>query len=138
MKGTLKAATSHLNEFILFCYNLQGQLSDLFKSEVSKLRGIVWYGVPNATDIWQPVDSRFGQLLKKLTHHEQQQWLERKCWYLAVKLRKETDRKRTTHTNYALGWGSLQETSIRTIQEFEISMFSAHWLFNHCRWLRRW
>ena len=76
VKGTLKPATSHLNEFVLFCDNLHGQLSDLFKSEVSKLGGIVWYGVPNATDIWQPVDSGFGQLLKKLTDHEQQQWLE--------------------------------------------------------------
>ena len=51
VKGTLQPATSHLNEFILFCDNLQGQLSDLFKSEVNKLGDIVWYGVPNATDI---------------------------------------------------------------------------------------
>ena len=66
MKGTLKSATSHLNEFILFGDNLQVELSDLFKSELKKLGGIVCDVVPNATDIWW-----FGQLVKMLTDHEQ-------------------------------------------------------------------
>ena len=38
--------------------------------------GIVWYGPPNATGLWQPVDSGYGNLLKVLTKAEQQDWLE--------------------------------------------------------------
>ena len=43
---------------------MKGQANDLFLSEVRSLGGIVWFGVADATDIWQPVDSGFGQMLK--------------------------------------------------------------------------
>ena len=47
-----------------------------FQEEVRELKGIVWYGVPNATDIWQSVDESAGFLIKKLIFHEQERWLE--------------------------------------------------------------
>ncbi len=55
---------------------LEAQTSLPFQEEIRKLRGVVWYGVPNATDIWQPVDAGAGFLVKELILHEQQHWLE--------------------------------------------------------------
>jgi hypothetical protein len=37
---------------------------------------VVWYGLPNATDIWQPVDAGLGQMLKVLVGHEHKRWLD--------------------------------------------------------------
>ena len=63
-------------DFILFCDNLEGETALLFQEEVGKSGGIIWYGVKNATDLWQPVDARMGRLSKVLVFHEQQDWLE--------------------------------------------------------------
>ena len=41
---------------VLFCDNIEGQISTPFKEEVRKLKGPVWYGLKNGTDLWQPVD----------------------------------------------------------------------------------
>ena len=75
-KGTLSAAVGDFDEFILFCDSLEAQTSLPFQEEIRELRGVVWYDVPNATDIWQPVDAGAGFLIKKLILHEQQRWLE--------------------------------------------------------------
>ena len=50
----------------MFCDNLEGQKAEVFKESVEALGGIVWYGVANATDIWQPIDAGYAQLLKVL------------------------------------------------------------------------
>ena len=63
-------------DFILFCENLEGQTALLFQEEVQKSGGIIWYGVKNATDLWQLVDAGIGRLLKVLVFHEQQDWFE--------------------------------------------------------------
>ena len=76
IKGTLSAAVADFDEFILFCDNLEAQRSLPFQEEIRELKGVVWYGVPNVTDIWQPVDAGAGFLIKKLILHEQQRWLE--------------------------------------------------------------
>ena len=76
IKGTLSAAVADFEEFILFCDNLEAQTSLPFQEEIRELKGVVWYGVPNATGIWQPVDAGAGFLIKKLILHEQQRWLE--------------------------------------------------------------
>lgn len=76
VKRTLAPAIQDFDEFILFCDNHEAQTSTQFKEEVRKLGGIVCYGVPNARDLWQPVDGGYGQLLKKLVATEQQKWLE--------------------------------------------------------------
>ena len=78
IKGTLSAAVADFDEFILFCDNLEAQTSVPFQEEIRELKGVVWYGVPNATDIWQQVDAGAGFLIKKQILHEQQRWLEEK------------------------------------------------------------
>ena len=32
----------------------------------TKLKGVVWYGLKNATDLWQQVDAGYAQLVKLL------------------------------------------------------------------------
>ena len=76
VRRTLAPAVANLDEFVLFCNNLEGQISLQFQDAVRRLNGIVWYGVANATDLWQPVDAGAGYLIKKLIDAEQQQWLE--------------------------------------------------------------
>ena len=76
IKGTLSAAVADFDEFVLFCDNLEAQTRLPFQEEIRELKGVVWYGVPNATDIWQPVDAGAWFLIKKLILHEQQRWLE--------------------------------------------------------------
>ena len=75
-KNTLAPAKHGNGDFILFCDNLEGQVALRFQEEVRKSGGIVWYGVKNATDIWQPVDAGMGRILKTLVAQEQQDWLE--------------------------------------------------------------
>ena len=44
-KKTLAPAMKDMQGFILFCDNLEGQTALLFKEEVRKSEGIIWYGV---------------------------------------------------------------------------------------------
>ena len=73
---TLKSAVEKEVNFVLFYNNLEGQKADLFKDTVKELGGLVWYGVANATDIWQPIDAGYTQLLKMLIKQEFFKWLE--------------------------------------------------------------
>ena len=63
------------SEFVLFCDNLNAQANPQVQEAVRSLDGIVWYGVPNVTHIWQPVDSGFGQMLKTAVKRMQDEWL---------------------------------------------------------------
>ena len=73
---TFKDVAEKESRFVLFCDNLSAQTSDEFKDAVSKLGGIVWYGLTNATDLWQPVDGGFAELLKTLVNQQQSSWLD--------------------------------------------------------------
>ena len=42
--------------FVIFLDNLEGQIAEEFKKEVANAGGVCWYGLPGATDMWQPVD----------------------------------------------------------------------------------
>ena len=48
---TLKAANKGTDRFVLFYDNLSAQVTDNFKDAVFSIGGLVWYGVPNATDL---------------------------------------------------------------------------------------
>ena len=62
VRSTLKPAVSEdESEFVLFCDNLSAQVSEEFLREIRAINGIVWFGEPGATDIWQPVDNGFGK-----------------------------------------------------------------------------
>ena len=52
MNRTLKPAVEREERFVLLCDNLEGQKADRFKDAEND--GISWYGLVNATDIWQP------------------------------------------------------------------------------------
>jgi len=64
------------DRFVLFCDNLTGQVVTEFKEPVAKLGGVVWYGLPGATDLWQPVDAGYAQILKTLIGQAQRKWLD--------------------------------------------------------------
>ena len=60
----------------MFCDNLTGQSKPAFRESVSKLNGVVWYGLKNGTDIWQPVDAGYAEKLKAMIKHSFFDWLD--------------------------------------------------------------
>ncbi|XP_065642725.1 uncharacterized protein LOC136074348 [Hydra vulgaris] len=76
VKNTLSNAVANLDEYVLFCDNLTAQVSDEFLNEVRQHKGIVWFGVPNGTHFWQPVDAGPGKAFKSRIKAEQNIWLE--------------------------------------------------------------
>ena len=76
VERTLKPNTKNENRFALFCDNLTVQITEDFKESVSNINGICWYGLPNATDLWQPVDAGYAQLLKVLITQDHHTWLD--------------------------------------------------------------
>jgi hypothetical protein len=85
IRGTLEPVVKNEDRFVLFCDNLSAQKSEEFKEAVAKCGGVVWYGLPNATDVWQPVDAGPAQLLKVFVGQMQRKWLEddenSELWY---------------------------------------------------------
>ena len=73
---TLKPFVENKGRFVLFCDNLSSQTHEDFKAKISSMGGVVWFGLPNATDLWQPVDAGLGELLKTLINHQFTTWLE--------------------------------------------------------------
>ena len=65
-----------LDRHVLFVDNLTAQQTDDFKKSISDLKGVVWYGLKNATDLWQVVDAGIAQTLKVLAGHNYQKWLD--------------------------------------------------------------
>lgn len=86
-RKTLKPATNDEDRFVLYVDNLEGQKADRFKDAVSANGGLVWYGLANATDIWQPIDAGYGRLLKASVKQYFFDWLDNdensECWYRA-------------------------------------------------------
>ena len=72
----MKPFVKDLDRYFLLCDNLGAQVADEFKEKVAQTSGVVWYGLKNATDLWQQVDAGYAQLLKvfvKQAHHD---WLD--------------------------------------------------------------
>ena len=65
-----------LDRFVLLLDNLKGQMQDDFKVSVSNANGLLWYGLPGATDLWQPVDAGYAASLKSLISIEHRKWLD--------------------------------------------------------------
>ena len=59
-----------------FFNNLEGQIAEEFKKEVANAGGVCWYGLPGATDIWQPVDAGYAELLKVKVRQAHYKWLD--------------------------------------------------------------
>ena len=85
IEGTLSKSVQGLNRFVLFLDNLTSQESDNFKSSVAELNGVAWFGLKNATDLWQVVDAGIGQLLKVFIGQAHRDWLDKEenanKWY---------------------------------------------------------
>ena len=75
-KKTLAESVADLERFILFLDNLISQETDTFKSTVAELKGVCWFGLKNATDIWQVIDAGLAQMLKVLVGQKHRMWLD--------------------------------------------------------------
>ena len=51
-------------------------MQDDFKDAVTGAKGLFWYGVSSATDLWQPVDSGYAATLKALIAVEHRKRLD--------------------------------------------------------------
>ena len=71
-KSTLKPSVE--GRFVLFLDNLEGQIAEEFKKEVANAGGVCWYGLPGATDIWQPVDAGYAELVKVKVRQAHYKW----------------------------------------------------------------
>lgn len=60
---------------MLLLDNLEVHTKEEFKEVVNSLSGVVWFGLPNATDLWQPVDAGYAQVLKVLVETKHREWL---------------------------------------------------------------
>ena len=76
VNSTLKSSVEDLDRHVLYVDNLTAQQTDNFKDAVSDLSGVAWYGLKNATDLWQVVDAGIAQTLKVLSGHNYQKWLD--------------------------------------------------------------
>ena len=72
----LKPFVDELGRFVLICDNLTAQTKSEFLDAISKLKGVVWFGLKNATDLWQQVDAGYAQILKVLVDQAHQKWLD--------------------------------------------------------------
>ena len=73
---TLKPVVENLQKYVLFVDNLTAEQTDDFKKAVSNIKGVVWYGLKNATSLWQVIDAGIAHTLKVLTGHNYQKWLD--------------------------------------------------------------
>lgn len=85
VEETLAKSVDGLECFVLFVDNLGSQESDPFKSAVTALKGVVWFGLKNATYLWQVVDAALAQMLKVLIGQVHHDWLDQEenadKWY---------------------------------------------------------
>lgn len=55
---------------------LKGKMQEDFKTAVFSGNGLLWHCLPDATDLWQPLDEGYVSCLKSLTAIENQKWLD--------------------------------------------------------------
>ena len=75
-KKTFKAIVKDTGNFILFLDNLKAHVEQSVMNSIKDLGRIRWFGVPNATDIWQLVDGGYAAALKTLINQELFSWLD--------------------------------------------------------------
>ena len=49
-----------ISKFVLLLDNLTGQMQNDFKEAMSGEKELLWHGLPDATDLWQPVGVGFA------------------------------------------------------------------------------
>ena len=70
------------------------------------LEALVWYGLKNGTEFWQPTDGGVGRILKVLIVQEQKEWLESDNESRDVdgEQRERPQCKRAKNSDNSLGW----------------------------------
>ena len=76
VKEDLQSNSYRYWKFYLFPENLEAHVQKSFRNSIKDRGGITWFGVPNATDIWQPVDGGYAATLKTLTNQKFSNWLD--------------------------------------------------------------
>ena len=66
----MEPAVQGTERFLLFLDNLKAHIQESFRNSVKDLEEIPWFGVPDATDIWMPVDGGYSSTLKRLINQE--------------------------------------------------------------------
>ena len=59
---------------VLFADNLTVQTTDQFKE--CETKGVIWYGIAGAIDLWQPVNVGLAQIVKVLIGKGRRNWLD--------------------------------------------------------------
>ena len=72
----MKPAVANSERFLLFLENLEAHRQENFNDGLKEFGGTTWFGVANATDIWQPVDGGYGATRKALINREFFDWLD--------------------------------------------------------------
>ena len=101
IERTLKPVVEKESRFVLFCDNLTCQNTPVFRESIAKLNGVVWYGLKNAIDLWQPVDAGYTEKLKAMIKHSFFDWLDdddnADSWYGVAKFTSSERRILLTH-----------------------------------------
>ena len=100
---------------------------------------MVWYGLPGATDLWQPVDAGYAQILKVLIGQAQRKWLddeENAEKWLRPRIILLSQGK--ADSNNALGRRSIQEIGRKRVRQSASKSVAEDRLPYDGRWIRRW
>ena len=65
-----------IKKYLLLLDNLEAHKQSELKKTVYDDSGLVWFSLPNGTDLWQPVDAGFAQVLTVLIGIEHRDWLD--------------------------------------------------------------
>ena len=80
-----------MERFVLLLDNLSTHTEETFKMSVCDLGGLVWFGLPDATDLWQPADAGYAQVLKSLIWSDEEENADR--WFGNDKLFSAKERR---------------------------------------------
>ena len=106
----------NLDKFGLLLDNLKGQMQDNFKDAVAGAKGLLWYGLPGATDLWQPVDTGYAATLKALIAVEHRKWLDTDNHSDRSFSNEEPyTAKKRRNFDYALGGGSVESFALSQV-----------------------
>ena len=105
---TFASAIEDIDHFVVFVNNVTAQETDAFKKSVADHQDLAWYGLANATDLWQVIDAGIAQTLKVLTGHKYQGWWDRgERRIVVVWAREMSVCNAKTNLNHPIGWESM-------------------------------
>ena len=64
-------------ETVLLLDNISCQELDGLKDKVSTIKKLCWYGSKEGTDLWQPIEAGYADVVKKLLGIQREEWLDK-------------------------------------------------------------